>query len=421
MSYVPKKVVVAYSGGLDTSIMLTWFKEQYGCEVIALTADVGQADELDGLEEKALATGADKFEIADLKEPFVRDFVYMAVKTHAVYEGVYLLGTSLARPLIGKALVDAAERHGADAIAHGATGKGNDQVRFELAAYACQPEIRILAPWRGLWDFRSREDLMAYAAKHGIPVGSTAAKPYSMDRNLMHISYEGGILEDPWNAPPEDMFLLTQSPSAAPDVHRDVVIDFVAGNPVAVDGKAMGPVELLTHLNEIAGENGVGRVDLVENRYVGIKSRGVYETPGGTILHEAHRGVESLTMDREVLRIRDSLLPRFTEIIYNGYWYSPEGEAMVALMNELQKDVTGSARVRLFKGRCWLTGRRAQNSLYSEEHATFGPDEVYEQRDAEGFIKLNALRLKLHTYRKQGRLAQPGQLDVGSLRDGYIE
>ena len=416
----PRKVVVAYSGGLDTSVMLTWLKETYDCEVIAFTADVGQEEELDGLEEKALATGADKFYLSDLREPFVREFVYTAIKTNAVYEGQYLLGTALARPVIAREMVRIAEAEGADAVSHGSTGKGNDQVRFELAAYAFAPEIRIIAPWRS-WSFRSREDLMRYAAERGIPIESTAAKPYSMDRNLMHVSYEGGILEDPWREPPDDMFRTTVSPAEAPDEPVDVVVAFEDGVPVGVDGERLGAVELLTRLNRLAGRHGVGRVDIVENRYVGIKSRGVYETPGGTVLHAAHRAIESITLDREVLRIRDSLLPRFTEIIYNGYWYSPEGEVMLKLMDELQRGVTGAARIRLYKGSCTVLGRRAPNSLYSEKHATFGPDDVYDQRDAEGFIKLNALRLKLHTYRKRGLLKTPGEVDLASLRKGYIE
>jgi argininosuccinate synthase len=416
-----KKIVVAYSGGLDTSIILRWLKETYHCEIIALTADVGQGDEMDGLEEKALSTGADSFEIADLTEEFVRDFVFPAIRGKAIYEDYYLLGTALARPVIAKALVECAQRHGAQAIAHGATGKGNDQVRFELTAYTLMPGLQVIAPWR-MWDLRSREALMAYAEQHGIPVPTTVEKPYSMDRNIMHVSYEGGILEDPWRAPPEDMFLTTVSPMLAPDLPQEVSIGFENGIPVAVDGQRMAPVALLSHLNQVGGRHGVGRVDIVENRFVGIKSRGVYETPGGTILHHAHRGLESITLDREVKRVRDTLVPKFTELVYNGFWYGPETQSLLKFNDEIQKDVTGTTRVRLYKGSVAIVGRRAKNSLYNQEYSTFGEDNVYNQADADGFIKLHALRLKLHTLRKKGMLeaGTPAPPEASSLK-GYIE
>ena len=395
-----KKIVLAYSGGLDTSIILTWLKENYDCEVIALCCDIGQGEELDGMEEKALRTGADHFVLADLKEEFVRDFVFPAIRGKAVYEEYYLLGTALARPLIGKAMVQCAADFGADAISHGATGKGNDQVRFELTAYTLNPALKVVAPWR-IWNLRSREDLMDYAQSHGIPITSTRAKPYSMDRNMMHVSYEGGILEDPWAEPPQDMFLTTVDPANAPDEPLTLDVDFRDGIPVAVDGKRMGPSELLQHLNRVAGAHGVGRVDIVENRFVGIKSRGVYETPGGTVLHHAHRAVESITLDREVMRLRDSLVPRFSQLIYNGFWYGPEMQHLLTFSDDVQKMVTGTARLRLFKGSCTIVGRKAPNSLYNQEYSTFGEDEVYNQADADGFIKLNALRLKLHTLRQR--------------------
>jgi argininosuccinate synthase len=388
------KVVLAYSGGLDTSVILRWIKETYGCEVVCFAADVGQAEELGGLEEKAHATGASKLYVEDLREEFVRDFVFTAIKANAVYEGVYLLGTSLARPLIAKRQVEIARKEGALAVAHGATGKGNDQVRFELTYYALEPNIRVIAPWRE-WEFKSRSDLIAYAEKHGIPVTATKEKPYSMDRNLMHVSYEGGILEDPWAEPPAEIFLLTRSAEDAPDKPTYVEIDFESGVPVAVDGERLSPATLLDRLNIIGGEHGVGRVDLVENRFVGMKSRGVYETPGVTILQAAHRAVESLTLDREVAHLKDSLNTRVSEMIYYGFWYTPEFEAIRALIDETQRRVTGTARLKLYKGNCMVTGRRSPLSLYSEEFATFERDTVYNQRDAEGFIKLNALRLRM--------------------------
>jgi argininosuccinate synthase len=388
------KVVLAYSGGLDTSVILRWLKETRGCEVICFAADVGQAEELAGLEEKALATGASKLFVEDLREEFVRDFVFVSLQANAVYEGVYLMGTSLARPLIAKQQIEVARKVGARAVAHGATGKGNDQVRFELTYYALEPTIQVISPWRE-WSFKSRSDLIAYATQHEIPITATVEKPYSMDRNLMHISYEGGILEDPWAEPPGDIFILTKSPEDAPDKPTYVEIDFESGIPVAVDGEALSPAALLELLNQIGGENGVGRVDLVENRFVGMKSRGVYETPGMTILHVAHRAVESLTLDREVAHLKDGLGPRVAEMIYYGFWYSPEFEAIRALIKETQKNVTGSVRLKLYKGNCMVAGRRSPLSLYSEEFATFERDTVYNQRDAEGFIKLNALRLRL--------------------------
>lgn len=390
-----RKVVLAYSGGLDTSVMLTWIKERYGCEVITFTADIGQGDELAGLQEKALATGASRCYIEDLREEFVRDFVFTALKANAVYEGFYLLGTSLARPLIAKRQIEIAKREGADAVAHGATGKGNDQVRFELTYYALDPDVRVIAPWRE-WEFRSRTDLIEYAKQRGIPVSATREKPYSIDRNLLHISYEGGILEDPWREPPEDMFMLTVSPERAPDRPTTIELTFEEGVPVALDGEYLSPVALLETLNALGGENGIGRVDMVENRFVGMKSRGVYETPGGTILHIAHRALESLTLDRELGRLRDALIPKIAELIYYGFWYSPEFQALRTFIDQTQKNVTGTVRLRLYKGNCIVLGRRSPCSLYRPEYATFEADEVYDHRDAAGFIKLNALRLRLH-------------------------
>lgn len=389
-----KKVVLAYSGGLDTSIILKWLKNEYGCEVIAFTADIGQAEELDHLEEKAISTGASKVYIEDLREEFVRDFVFTALKANAIYEGTYLMGTSIARPLIAKRQVEIAQIEGADAVAHGSTGKGNDQVRFELTYYALNPHIRVISPWRQ-WAFKSREELMAYARANSIPIPVTREKPYSTDRNLLHISFEGGILEDPWSIPPEDMFLLSVSPEKAPDQPTIVEIDFEDGIPVRVDGKPLSPASLLAHLNELGGKNGVGRVDMVENRYVGMKSRGVYETPGGTILHVAHRAIESITMDREVMHFRDSLIPKISELIYYGYWFSPEMEVLKKTVDETQKDVTGTVRLKLYKGNCMVMGRKSEKSLYHGAFATFEKDTVYNQKDAEGFIKLNALRLRI--------------------------
>ena len=395
-----KKVVLAYSGGLDTSIILKWLKNEYGCEVIAFTADVGQAEELDHLEEKAKATGASKIYIEDLREDFVRDYVFMALKANAIYEGTYLLGTSIARPLIAKRQIEIAQFEGADAVAHGSTGKGNDQVRFELTYYALNPHVRVISPWRE-WHFKSREELIAYAKANGIPVPVTKEKPYSSDRNLLHISFEGGILEDPWSEPPTDMFLLSVSPEKAPDRPTFVEVDFEDGVPKRIDGKALSPANLLQRLNELGGQNGIGRVDMVENRYVGMKSRGVYETPGGTILHVAHRAMESITMDREVMHLRDSLVPKIAELIYYGFWFSPEMEVLKTTIDETQKDVTGTVRLKLYKGNCTVVGRRSEKSLYHDAFATFEKDTVYNQKDAEGFIRLNALRLRIRSMMRE--------------------
>lgn len=389
-----KKVVLAYSGGLDTSIIVKWLKEEYGCEVIAYAADVGQAEELEGLDKKAIDTGASKIYIEDLKEEFAKDFIFFAIRANAVYEGVYLMGTSIARPLIAKRQIEIARKEKADAVSHGSTGKGNDQVRFELTYYAFEPNIRIIAPWRE-WSFTSRDELIDYAKKHGIPVPVTKKKPYSMDRNLMHISYEGGVLEDPWFEPDESMFLTTVSPEKAPDKPQYVEIDFEKGYPVKVDGKKMSPYKIVAHLNAIGGKHGIGRVDLVENRFVGMKSRGVYETPGCTILQTAHRAVESVTMDREVMHLRDSLIPKIAELIYYGFWYSPEMKALMVFTDEIQSNVNGTARLKLYKGNCIVAGRKSDNSLYMKDFATFDKDSVYNQADAGGFIRLNALRLRI--------------------------
>lgn len=388
------KVVLAYSGGLDTSVILKWLKNEFGCEVITFTADIGQAEELDHLEEKAMAKGASKVYIEDLREEFVRDYVFPAIKANAIYEGTYLLGTSIARPLIAKRQVEIAQLEGADAVAHGATGKGNDQVRFELTYYALNPYIRVISPWRQ-WQFKSREDLIAYAKENGIPIPVTKEKPYSSDRNLLHISFEGGILEDPWSEPPKEMFTLSVSPEEAPDQPTIIEIDFEDGVPKRIDGKPLSPAHLLSQLNELGGRNGIGRVDMVENRYVGMKSRGVYETPGGTILHIAHRAIESITMDREVMHLRDSLIPKIAELIYYGYWFSPEMEVLRKTIDEMQKDVTGTVRLKLYKGNCMVIGRKSKKSLYHGAFATFEKDTVYNQKDAEGFIRLNALRLRI--------------------------
>ncbi|HEY0405382.1 MAG TPA: argininosuccinate synthase [Pyrinomonadaceae bacterium] len=388
------KIVLAYSGGLDTSVMLRWLKERYGCEVVCYCADVGQGEELHGLEAKARETGASKLYVEDLRQEFVSDYVWTAVKANAVYEGVYLLGTSLARPVIAKRQIEIARLEGADAVAHGATGKGNDQVRFELTYYALEPDIKVVAPWRE-WEFKGRTDLIAYAGKHNIPVTATHAKPYSTDRNLMHVSYEGGILEDPWAEAPEDIFQLTKSPEAASERAEYIEIGFEMGNPVSINGERLGAVALLEALNRKGGEHGIGRVDLVENRFVGMKSRGVYETPGVTILQAAHRALESITMDREVLRLRDSLGVKFAESIYYGFWFAPEFELMRNLIEETQRSVTGDVRLKLYKGNAVVAGRRAPRSLYNANLATFEADNIYDQRDAEGFIKLNALRLRL--------------------------
>ena len=397
-----KKVVLAYSGGLDTSVILHWLRETYGCEVVAFVANLGQEEELEGLREKGLKSGASKVYVEDLREEFVRDFIFPMLRANAIYEGGYLMGTSIARPLIAKRQVEIAAAEGADAVAHGATGKGNDQVRFEITYLALSPRIQILAPWK-IWDFKSRTDLVQYAEKHGIPVPVTPQKPYSSDRNLLHISFEGGILEDPWMEPPEDMFVLTRSAEKAPDRPIYVEIDFEQGNPVAVNGQQMSPAQLLGELNRLGGENGIGRVDMVENRYVGMKSRGVYETPGGTILHGAHRAVESITMDREVMHLRDSLVPRYSEMVYYGYWFSPERDVLQKMIDEAQRSVTGTARLKLFKGNCMVTGRKSEESLYSCDYATFEEDQVYDQKDAGGFIRLNALRLRIRALIKEKR------------------
>ena len=397
MSAKIKKIVLAYSGGLDTSIILKWLQEAYQAEVVAYIADVGQGEELEEARVKALKTGAVEAIVGDLKEEFVRDFVFPAMRANAMYEGNYLLGTSVARPIIAKGMVEALRATGADAVSHGATGKGNDQVRFELTAMAMEPGVRIVAPWRDpLWTLNSREKMVAYAEEHGIPVPVTKAKPYSSDRNLLHISFEGGILEDPWNEPPEDMFVLSTSPEKAPDTATYVEVDFEQGTPVAVNGVKLGPVALLTKLNALGGANGVGRVDMVENRFVGMKSRGVYETPGGTILYAAHRAVESLTMDREVMLQRDLLSPKIAQLIYNGFWYSPEMEALTAFVDKSQENVTGTARLKLYKGTCTVVGRKAEKTLYDTMISTFEEDEgAYDQAEATGFIRLNALRLRV--------------------------
>jgi argininosuccinate synthase len=397
-----KKVVLAYSGGLDTSVILTWLKEEYQCEVVAFAADLGQGDEMEGIREKALKTGASDVHIEDLKEEFVRDFVFPALRGNAVYEGYYLLGTSIARPLIAKAQVDVARRVGADAVSHGATGKGNDQVRFELAYHALMPGVTVIAPWRE-WDLGSRTSLIEYARKHDIPIPVTKEKPYSSDRNLLHISYEGGILEDPWMEPDEAMFTLTTAPEEAPDQPEYVSIDFEDGTPVAIDGEQLSPAALLSRLNEIGGRHGVGRLDMVENRYIGMKSRGVYETPGGTILFVAHRAVESLTMDREGRHMRDSMTPRCSELIYNGYWYSPEMEWLLKCIDETQKGVTGTARIKLFKGSCRVAGRKAPESLYMTDFATFEEESVFDQADSTGFIRVNALRLRINAMKNRSK------------------
>src|SRR6266478_3591998 len=389
-----KKIVLAYSGGLDTSVMLKWIKEHYSCEVVCYCADVGQGAEMEGLEAKALETGASKLYIEDLREEFVREYVWTAVKANAVYEGVYLMGTSLARPVIAKRQIEIAQKEGADAVAHGATGKGNDQVRFELTYYALQPNIKVIAPWRE-WDFKGRTDLIEYAKQHKIPVTATAEKPYSTDANLMHISYEGGILEDPWAEPPENIFQLTRSPENAKGEAEYLEIGFEYGEPVSIDGERLDPVALLSKLNELGGAHGIGRVDLVENRFVGMKSRGVYETPGVTILQAAHRAIESITLDREVVRLRDSLGVKFAENVYYGFWFAPEFDLMRKMIDEMQQPVTGDVRLKLYRGNVIVVGRRSPNSLYDERIATFEADTVYNQRDAEGFIKLNALRLRL--------------------------
>ena len=396
------KVVLAYSGGLDTSVILRWIMEKYDAEVVAYTCDVGQGDEVGEAEEKALATGATQAVVDDRRAEFVSDFVFPAIRANAVYESYYLLGTSLARPVISKGMMEVVEQTGADAIAHGATGKGNDQVRFELAAFAIDPGIKIIAPWRE-WDLQGRADCVAYAERHNIPIPVTPDKPYSMDANLLHVSYEGGVLEDPWEAPPKGMFRMTVDPWEAPDIMETLSIEFEHGDAVAINGVRLSPVEILTRLNEIGGRHGIGRVDIVENRFVGMKSRGVYETPGGTILHHAHRAVESLTLDREVTHLRDELSPRYAEMVYNGFWFSPEREALQQFMDEIQKPVNGEARVTLYKGNVIVDGRRSDShSLYDEATVTFEADDVYDQGDATGFIKLQSLRLRTFAEKRLG-------------------
>lgn len=388
------KVVLAYSGGLDTSVILAWLIEEKGAEVVAYTADVGQGAEVEEARAKAIATGAVEAIVEDLQEEFVAEAVFPALRAGAVYEWYYLLGTSLARPIITRGMMRTVRAVGADAIAHGATAKGNDQVRFELSAYAMDPNIKVIAPWRE-WNLRGRADLVEYAAAKGIPVPVTAEKPYSTDANLLHVSYEGGELEDPWASPRPGMFRMTTDPESAPDESEVVTISFEAGNPVAINGEKMGPVTLLTEANRLGGKHGVGRIDIVENRFVGIKSRGVYETPGGTLLHHARRAVESITLDREVAHLRDELVPRYAEMVYNGFWFSPERRALQAFMDEVQKRVSGEARIRLFKGNVVVEGRRSESyDLYDQATATFEEDDVYEKTDATGFIRLNALRLR---------------------------
>jgi argininosuccinate synthase len=390
------KVVLAYSGGLDTSVILRWLIETYGCEVVAFVADLGQGDELAPVKAKAKKTGASKVYVENVQDEFVRDFIFPALQANAVYEGAYLLGTSIARPLIAKKQIEIARKENCKAVSHGATGKGNDQVRFELTYFSLMPDVTIVAPWRE-WDMRSRTDLCNYAKKWGIETPVTVEKPYSSDRNLMHISYEGGILEDVWAEPPENMFTLTVSPEKAPDKATYVEVSFVDGIPTAVNGKKMGPAKLLAALNAFGGANGIGRLDLVENRYVGMKSRGVYETPGGTILHLAHRAMESITLDREVMHFRDSLIPKFAELIYNGYWYTPEMDLLKTTIVKSQENVTGTVRLKLYKGNCSVAGRKSPLSLYRTDFATFEKESVYNQADATGFIKINALRLRIRS------------------------
>jgi argininosuccinate synthase len=398
----PKKIVLAYSGGLDTSVILGWLIEMYSAQVVAFCADLGQGAELESVKEKARSGGACAVYIDDLREEFVRDFVFPMFRAGAVYESCYLLGTSIARPLIAKRQIEIARAEGADAVAHGATGKGNDQVRFELTYYTLEPDITVIAPWR-IWDLTSRSKLIEYAERKRIPIPVTVEKPYSTDRNLLHISYEGGILEDPWREPYEDMFQWTVSPEKAPDRPEYVEIEFAGGNPVSVNGRALPPADLLASINEIGARHGIGRVDLVESRYVGMKSRGVYETPGGTILFAAHRALESLTLDREVMHLRDSLVPRYAEMVYYGYWFAPERTVLQAAIDEAQRVVSGMVRLKLYKGNVIVTGRKSDRSLYRPEIATFEEGSVYRQSDAEGFIRLNALRLRIRTLVEKGR------------------
>ena len=393
-----KKVVLAYSGGLDTSVILKWLVEKYGCEIVTFSANIGQKEDFAKIEENARKTGASRIYVEDLRETFVRDYVFPAFRANAIYEGKYLLGTSLARPLIAKRQVEIAQVEGADAVSHGATGKGNDQVRFELGYLSHDPAIRIIAPWRE-WNLNSRTALMEFADKHGIAVPTTHAKPYSTDGNLLHISYEGGVLEDPWQQPPEDMFTLTVSPKDAPDQPEVIEIRFEKGDPVAINGQSLSPASLLEELNRLGGNHGIGRADIVENRFVGMKSRGVYETPGGTILRNAHMALESITMDREVMHLRDSLIPKYAALIYSGFWFSPEMTLLQEMVDSSQQTVCGDVRLELYKGNCTILGRKSDKSIYSEDFATFEADTVYSQRDAEGFIRLNALRLRIQKMR----------------------
>ncbi len=391
-----RKVVLAYSGGLDTSVILGWLQENYACEVVTFTADIGQGEEVEAAREKAQSMGAVEIFIEDLCDEFVGQYVFPMFRANALYEGIYLLGTSIARPLIAKRQIEIAHQVGADAVAHGATGKGNDQVRFELGYYALDPDIKVIAPWRE-WELNSRAKLLQYAEAHQIPIATDkrGEAPYSTDANLLHISYEGKALEDPWVAPDEDMFTRSVAPEAAPETPTEIEIDFAGGDPVAIDGAPLGPADLLRGLNEVAGANGIGRIDMVENRFVGMKSRGVYETPGGTVLLAARRAVESLTLDKGAAHLKDELMPRYAELVYNGFWFSPERRMIQAAIDESQKNVTGTARLKLYKGNVTVTGRKSPQSLYDQEMATFEEDSVYDQKDAEGFIKLNALRLRL--------------------------
>ena len=391
-----KKVVLAYSGGLDTSVILKWLVETYGCEVVTFTADLGQGEEIEPARAKAETFGVKEIFIEDLREEFVRDYVFPMFRANAMYEGVYLLGTSIARPLIAKRQIEIARATGADAVSHGATGKGNDQVRFELGYYALDPDIKVIAPWRE-WDLTSRTKLIDFAERHQIPItkDKRGDAPFSVDANLLHISAEGKMLEDPWQEPDELVFSRTVAPEDAPDKPTYIEIGFDAGDPISIDGKKMSPATLLTKLNELGGANGVGRLDLVENRFVGMKSRGVYETPGGTVLHTAHRAMESLTLDREAMHLKDELMPRYANLVYNGFWFAPERDMLQALVDKSQERVSGSVRLKLYKGNAVVVGRQSPNSLYSLDHVTFEDDEVYDQRDAEGFIKLQALRLRL--------------------------
>jgi argininosuccinate synthase len=399
-----KKVVLAYSGGLDTSVILKWLQETYRCEVVTFTADLGQGEELEPARQKAEMLGVKSIYIDDLREEFVRDFVFPMFRANALYEGQYLLGTSIARPLIAKRQIEIARETGADAVAHGATGKGNDQVRFELAYYALQPDIKVIAPWRE-WDLTSRTRLLDYAEKHQIPIAKNklGEAPFSVDANLLHISAEGRVLEDPWEEPEEYVYSRTVAPEKAPDQPQYIEVDFKSGDPIAIDSKPLSPAALLTRLNELGGAHGIGRLDLVENRFVGMKSRGVYETPGGTILHAAHRGIESLCLDRGAMHLKDELMPRYAELIYNGFWFSSEREMLQALIDKSQDKVEGRVRLKLYKGSVSVVGRQSRNSLYSQAHVTFEEDAVYDQRDAEGFIKLNALRLRLLARRNEQR------------------